>query len=199
MSRDTILGYGIGAPDLEARTQRSIELHRKWHSLKLDNEKLSPYEKTVGSLSEQRLAELAPKAIELYEALQRVIDISHALMLERGWWSDLETGADERWDYTEVLDGVKTEGPKTVATMLANIHGEVSEAWEAHRQRLHDDKLHHMPGLAVELADAIFRIVDTAGGIKLPLAQAYADKFMFNAARPDHSRKARAAAGGKKV
>lgn len=53
-----------------------------------------------------------------------------------------------------------------------------------------------MPG-EVELADAVIRIADLAGGLGLDLGGAIAEKLAFNAVRPDHKPEARAVAGGK--
>lgn len=52
--------------------------------------------------------------------------------------------------------------------------------------------------LEVELADAVIRIFDTAGGLGLDLPGALAEKLAYNARRQDHKPDARKAEGGKK-
>jgi len=60
-----------------------------------------------------------------------------------------------------------------------------------------DDKLPHRTMLEVELADAVIRISDLAGALKLDLGGAIAEKLKFNATRPDHKPENRQAIGGK--
>lgn len=68
--------------------------------------------------------------------------------------------------------------------MLALVHSELSEALEAHRKNLMDDKLPHHKGTTVELADAIIRIMDLGYGLGLPVAEAIAEKLAYNRTRP---------------
>ena len=81
------------------------------------------------------------------------------------------------------------------AVFTANLHGEVSELWEAFRRgKLHEpcDKAVEMetmglPGLTYaeeELADQIIRILDTAESFGVDVAKAVATKAAFNAGRP---------------
>lgn len=67
--------------------------------------------------------------------------------------------------------------------LLALITYEVSEALEADRKDLMDDKLPARKGLEVELADALIRILDMAGGLKLDLGGAMIEKLEFNRSR----------------
>jgi hypothetical protein len=68
---------------------------------------------------------------------------------------------------------------------------------EGFRKGLMDDKLTHRPMLEVELADAVIRIFDLAGGIGLDVAGAIAEKLLVNATREDHKLENRVKAGGK--
>lgn len=106
----------------------------------------------------------------------------HEAQVKAGWWTDLATG--QRKD-------------RNVGELLALIHSEVSEALEAHRKDLMDDKLPHRKGIEVELADAVIRIFDLAGALKLDIAGALVEKMAYNAQRADHKIETRKAAGGK--
>jgi len=52
--------------------------------------------------------------------------------------------------------------------------------------------------IEVELADAVIRICDLAGYLKLDLGGAIDEKLAFNATRPDHKPELRFMAGGKR-
>lgn len=85
----------------------------------------------------------------------------------------------------------KDEGYASVATKLALIHGEVSEALEAARlPQPAQDK--HLPGysnFAVELADIVIRVFDLAGRFGIPLGEIILAKIEFNRTRePKHGK-----------
>jgi NTP pyrophosphatase (non-canonical NTP hydrolase) len=116
------------------------------------------------------------------EALQR---ICHAAAAESGWWTDLHTG--------EPI----AHRPHFVGEKLMLVVSEIAEAMEGHRKGLQDDKLPHRQMIEVELADAVIRIADLAGGLGLDLGGAIEEKLAFNAQRADHKPEARKALGGK--
>ena len=67
---------------------------------------------------------------------------------------------------------------------IALVHSELSEALEADRKDLMDDKLPDREGREVELADAMIRIFDLAGRYQMDLGGALVAKIAFNASRP---------------
>ncbi len=103
------------------------------------------------------------------------------------WWVNPKTGIDER------------SNPKNFSEKLMLIVTELAESMEGHRKDLMDDKLPHRKMREVELADALIRICDTAGGYAMDLAGATVEKMQFNSIRPDHKIEARLAEGGKSV
>ncbi len=120
-------------------------------------------------------------------AAQTLLDACHNAARAAGWWTDLKTG--------EPLD-INT--PRFVAEKLCLVHSEISEAMEGHCSGLMDTKLPHRPMVEVELADAVIRIFDTAGGFNLDLPGAIVEKMAYNSQRADHKLENRKADGGKK-
>ncbi len=105
-------------------------------------------------------------------------EICYHTSLESGWWGD--------------------RNPMIVPVKLCLIHSEISEAMEGHRRDKMDDHLPHRPAIEVELADAIIRILDLAGGLSLDIEGAILEKLEYNTKRADHKIENRMAAGGKK-
>lgn len=124
------------------------------------------------------------------ETLQRKI---HQGNIDAGWWTDLSTNQDLA---EECRKGTRF-GKALVAEKLVLIHSEISEAMEAARKNLMDDKLPHRKGIEVELADAVIRILDLCGALNLDLAGAIQEKLWYNLSRPDHQIENRKGANGK--
>lgn len=101
----------------------------------------------------------------------------------KNWWVTLDTG--------EPIE-------RNVGQLLMLVVSELSEAMEGHRKNLPDDKLPHRSMFEVELADAIIRILDIAGGFGLDLGGAFEEKLAFNAQREDHKIEHRKQTHGKK-
>ena len=120
---------------------------------------------------------------KIEDGLHEAQKLIHAWNRHVGWWDDCDTDAT-----------VEARVPEK----LCLIHSEVSEAMEAHRKGLMDDKLKERPGIEVELADAIIRILDLGGALHLDLAGAVVEKFSYNRTRSDHKRANRAKQGGKR-
>jgi len=116
--------------------------------------------------------------------INAAVDACHKASTDAGWWNDKEGNH-------------LTLNPFAFSNKLALVHSELSEALEADRKDLMDDKLPQFHGRATELADAVIRIFDLAGAYNIPLGDAIEAKMAFNAVRPDHKKEAREAAGGK--
>jgi hypothetical protein len=115
--------------------------------------------------------------------LQFAQSLAHETANDAGWYNDPATG--------KPVD-------RNVGEVIALMHSELSEALEAYRRDLMDDKLPHRPGIEVEFADCIIRILDTAAALGLDVAGAVIEKNRFNKQRADHKAAARNAIGGKK-
>lgn len=99
------------------------------------------------------------------------------------WWTDISTGQPIK---------------RNVGEMLMLVTSELAEALEGDRKNLMDDKLPHRKMFEVEMADALIRILDIAGGMNLDLGRAFTEKMAYNAQRHDHTVEGRAAEGGKR-
>lgn len=117
------------------------------------------------------------------DAINAIRDNIHQKNVEAGWWHDLETGAK--------LDRNKGE-------LLCLIHSEISECMEGVRKDLMDDKLPYRKMEEVELADAVIRILDYAGGYGLDIGGAIVEKLKYNQQRADHKPENRRKENGKK-
>lgn len=122
------------------------------------------------------------KELVIAAHITALMDLCHGRSVAAGWW-----------------DGVDINDPNIAGAKLALIHSEVSEALEGMRKGLMDDHLPHRTMFEVELADAVIRICDLAGAKGFDLGGAIAEKLEYNAKRKDHTREARAAAGGKRI
>ena len=128
----------------------------------------------VGSMdSEEKLA---------HDGIVAAMHLVRKTSVEAGWYTDLAT-----------------EKPivRNFGELVALMHSELSEAMDAHRKDLMDDKLTHRNGVEVEFADCILRILDAAAAFDLDVAGALIEKNRFNSVRADHKLEARRN-GGKK-
>ena len=121
---------------------------------------------------------------QLYAAAQVLTFTCHQAAFMSGWWTDIHTGESQ-------------VGKKDIPTLLMLTVSELAEAMEGHRKNLMDDKLPTRRMVEVELADALIRIFDMAGGMGFDVAGALVDKLTYNMQRADHKPENRAADGGK--
>ena len=118
-----------------------------------------------------------------YEGLRAAQELAYKTATDAGWYADPVTGQPMKRNFGEVI---------------ALMHSELSEALEADRKSLKDDKLPHRDGREVEFADTIIRILDTAAAHCMDIAGAFIEKNRFNKERADHKLENRATDGGKK-
>lgn len=118
-----------------------------------------------------------------YEGIRSALYLAHKTATDAGWYTDRKTG--------EPID-------RNFGEVVALMHSELSEALEADRKGLKDDKLPHRDGREVEFADCIIRILDTCGALGLDIAGAIIEKNRYNANRADHKLENRAKTDGKK-
>lgn len=99
-----------------------------------------------------------------YLTIQDLCEECHAIACDRGWYA---------------------KGERNKGELIALIHSELSEALEALRDgNKPDSKCPEYSSLEVELADALIRIFDMAGYLKLDLEGALGAKMEINRGRP---------------
>lgn len=118
-----------------------------------------------------------------YIGLIKATELAHFTAANAGWYNDPVTGKPIERNFGEVV---------------ALMHSELSEALEADRKSLMDEKLPHRDGREVEFADCIIRILDTAAALGLDIAGAFIEKNRYNQTRADHKKEQRNAEGGKR-
>lgn len=126
--------------------------------------------------------------------LTEIMDILFYNNVLRGWYNNPRNG--------EPYGPAFSQTGRNIGEMLALVHSEISEALEGVRKSLQDDHLPHRTMLEVELIDAIYRILDLLGYLRvndpsIDPQQTIKEKHDYNLNRPDHQFKNRQTAGGK--
>ena len=127
-------------------------------------------------------SELSPQEYLAWQGLRAAQMLAYKTSFDAGWHTELATGQPKKRNFGEAI---------------ALMHSELSEALEADRKGLMDDKLPHRDGREVEFADCVIRILDIAEANGFDVASAFIEKNRFNKARADHKIENRAQAGGK--
>ena len=176
---------------------------------------------TIGDLGRQN------DEAQIVCGIDQLIQTCHDDAVEAGWWNEDETLVEDFENFLDALGfSLDTEAMKQgevfierlrnlkrkyemalIAQKIALIHSEISEALEAHRKNLMDDKLPNYKGITVEFGDALVRIADVVGYLQRQddsldyeendLAQATVDKVGYNRTRNDHKMENRMKDGGK--
>jgi NTP pyrophosphatase (non-canonical NTP hydrolase) len=102
------------------------------------------------------------------ERLSELQKMAHETAKKKGWW-----------------DG----GHRNMGEQVANFHAEISEAWEEFRNGRLPDEVYFRDdgkpeGFAIELADLLIRVMDTAEAYGIDLTKAVLLKMAYNEKRP---------------
>jgi hypothetical protein len=122
--------------------------------------------------------------------INEICDEMYNNCVEAGWYTNIET--NER---------LVMNVPERLMLMVS----EISEAMEAYRKNLKDDKLPQYSGLSVEMADLFIRMADFIGYMKdigyadmEDIDKIIEEKRRYNAERADHKVENRLSANVKK-
>lgn len=144
-------------------------------------------------LFDNEAAEKQHERIQQYDqvtkSLRTLINICHGDSKSAGWWTNLENNQFRTFSYNDLMQGkkLKREHYDLLNEKLILIHSEISEGFEGMRKNLMDDKLPDKTCLEVELLDALIRILDLLGGLKMTGAEfTMFEKLEFNRIRDDH-------------
>lgn len=124
--------------------------------------------------------------VEDFYNLAYWVNECHSSSYQAGWWGTL--GYYDR----------NLKDPLFLATKIALMHSELSEALEGLRKDTMDDHLPHRKTLEVELADLAIRLFDLCGALEIDLEATIIEKMNYNAKRADHKLENREKEGGKK-
>jgi NTP pyrophosphatase (non-canonical NTP hydrolase) len=101
--------------------------------------------------------------------------------------AELQALSEIVWNIAKNRGFRSVPGDVPLAVQLANIHGEVSELWEAYRKGTMNapcDKPIPLTCAEEELADIIIRVLDTAHDLQIDLDHVVRVKSRYNISRP---------------
>lgn len=119
------------------------------------------------------------------QAAQALQHIAHEQGKSLGEWVST-SGTDLSFDYNKVVKSSSVAADlrepislpkKNISELLCHIHSDIAEAFHGSRLHTMDDELPARTRLESKLAKAVVRIFDAAGGMKLDLAGAIADRI----------------------
>ncbi|HHX62330.1 MAG TPA: nucleotide pyrophosphohydrolase [Epulopiscium sp.] len=110
--------------------------------------------------------------------ISEMVEQVHENAKSKGFWDDWKLLEWKRWnDFRELsAEELNVLRNAAIASRLALIHSEVSEALEALR-------VGDMENFAEELADVVIRVADTAGGLGIDLEGEITNKMEKNKVR----------------
>jgi len=124
-----------------------------WIDMKIEGATKNGMEEARGVLVALRgeiAQHLEAAPIDFETALRGFYADVYARNVKAGWWNDLATGESKK---------------RNVGELLILFVTEIAEAYNAYVENAADDKLPHMPGLTVELADLQIRLADFCGAL----------------------------------
>jgi len=125
------------------------------------------------------------------ESLRKAALMCYGLGLTNGWWHEIHK------------PGMPAKEERDFGNIIALLHSEVSEAFEAYRNDdKMDNKVPKFRGRIAELVDLQVRLFDYVASDPAILDEfvaCFEAKNQFNVDRPDHKIENRLAAGGKKL
>lgn len=104
--------------------------------------------------------------------------------VDKGFYEDYNTLLEMMYEKDMPQHLITSVEKAWFGQRVSLMHSELSEAIEANRKDLMDDKLTQYKGEDVELVDNLIRTLDTLAHRKVDIDTVVAEKLAFNKARP---------------